>query len=243
VQQGSLSESRQSRQLSRVLRLAPDHPSGQVAFGNLAVQSGDFDAAMLHYAEVANEDGAGANNLGVVLLRQAVPAAALQTLLLSTQMEPDVAVTHQNLGIAYQQLGQQREAVRAFKEVLRIDPTLIIARYHLGMHYLSQGDFVEAGIAFERVLEQDAGCVPAHIGLGLVYIEVEDWQRAKPMFEEAARLDPGSITAQFYLGWTQMRMGAETEARITLNRVLELYPPQDLVERVTDMLNRETGSD
>ena len=156
MQQGSLSESRQSRQLSRVLRLSPDHPSGQVAVGNLAAQSGDFDAAMLHYAEVANEDGAGSNNLGVVLLRQAVPATAMQALLLSTQMEPDIAVTHQNLGIAYQQLGQQREAVRAFKGALRIDPALIVARYHLGMHYLGQGNLVEAGTAFERV---GTGCI------------------------------------------------------------------------------------
>ena len=93
------------------------------------------------------------------------------------------------------------------------------------------------------MLEQDVSCVPAHIGLGLVYTEVEDLQRAKREFEEAARLDSDSITAQFYLGWTQMRIESEAEARITLNRALELDPPQDLEERISNMLNKETISD
>jgi len=236
VQQAYLSQERQARQLSDVLHLMPDHPFGMVAFGNLAAGSGDFDGAMLRYAEVASENGAGANNLGLMLLRQDDPALALQALQLSARIEPDVAVTHQNLGIVYQQLGQQREAVRAFKEALRIDPDLAIARYHLGMHYLSQGNLVEAGAAFERVLEQDATCAAAYTGLGLVHAEIGDLQGATRALQRATHLEPDSVTAQFYLGWTLSRIGDEAGAETALAQVLALHPPGDLVERVDIML-------
>ncbi|HHE71964.1 MAG TPA: tetratricopeptide repeat protein [Chloroflexi bacterium] len=236
MQQAHLSQERRSRQLSDVLHLVPDHPLGMVALGNLASQSGNFDAAMLRFAEVASENGAGANNLGLVLLMQGDLASALHAFQLSAQMEPDIAVTYQNLGIVYQQLGQQSEAVRAFKEALRIDPDLAIARYHLGMHYLSQGNLVEAGAAFGRVLEQDATCAPAYTGLGLVHAAIGDLQGATRAFRQATQLEPDSVTAQFYLGWTLSRMGDEAGAETALAQVLALHPPGDLVERVNTML-------
>ena len=242
VHQVHLSQEKRSRQLSRILHLVPNHPSAMVELGNVAAQSSDFEAARLRYVAVADMNGAGANNLGVLLLKQGNPAAALQTLILSTQLEPDIAVTYQNLGIAYQQLGQQREAIRAFKEALRIDPNLTVARYHLGMHYLSQGAFVEAGAAFERMLEQDGTCAPAYIGLGLVQMEIGNLERAVHAFRQATRLNPNSVVAQFYLGWAQARMGNEAEAEATLKQVLKLQPPQDLLERVNIMLG-EGASD
>lgn len=236
VHRGHLSQERQARQLSRILFLAPNHPSAIVELGNMAAQADDFDTAIMHYTAVAHMSGAGANNLGVLLLKQGDPEKALQAITQSMQMEPDVAATYQNLGIAFQQLGQERAAIRSFKEALWIDPSLTVARYHLGMHYLGQGALVEAGSAFGRVLEQDPTSAPAHLGLGLVQMGIGDLERAAHAFEQATQLEPSSAVAHFYLGWAQAEMGDKVEAEATLTRVLQLQSPPDLLERVHAML-------
>jgi len=237
VHQTHLSPESRSHQLSRILQMVPNHPSANVELGNMAVQSGDLEAAMLRYATVADMSGAGANNMGVLLLNRGDPETALQMLGLSTQLEPDLAVSYQNLGIAYQQLGQQLEATRASKEALRIDPSFTVARYHLGMYYLGQDNLVQAGASFERVLEQDTTCAPAYIGLGLVHIRIGDLERAVYAFQEATRHDPDSVVAHFYLGWSQTQMGDKAEAETALTQVLSLHPPQDLADRVSIMLS------
>lgn len=230
----------QARQLAHILDLVPKHATTRVEIGNLAVQSNDWKSAILHYGAVASVDGAGANNLGVLLLRQGDPAAALQALTLSVQQDPNVALAYQNIGIAYQQLGHEREAVRAFKEALRIDPTLIVARYNLGMYDLSQGALLEAGIAFERILEQDLLCAPAYIGKGLVHAEIGDWEKAARAFQQAVELDPNSKIARFHLGWAFVKMGDRTEARAAFVEVLWLGASQEMLDWMGAVLTKGT---
>jgi tetratricopeptide (TPR) repeat protein len=218
------------------LDLVPDHPMGTVLQGNFAVQSGDFEGAMRRYQEVAQVNGAGANNLAVLLLAKHDATAAVEWLTLSIQMEPDIAIAHQNLGLAYRELGRRQDAVRAFKEALRLDPGLTVARYHLGMDYLSQDAYVMAGSAFERVLEQDASCAAAYLGLGLVQMQIGDLRRAKDAFHRATLLAPDSIVARFYLGRSQAETKDVVQARMTLAGLLAQNPPESLARRVNIML-------
>jgi tetratricopeptide (TPR) repeat protein len=226
----------QMEQLARVLRLAPGHSHATVELGTLAADSGDVATARRHYESIAEFDGAGSNDLAVLLLEQGHSAPALDLLLESVDLEPDRAITYQNLGVAYGMVGNKQEALRAFREALRIDPTSTVARYHLALDHLSRRDLVAAGAEFHRILEQDVTCAPAYLGLGLVQREIGDLDQAAHAFEQATQADPGSVIAWFHLGWARTELGRVAEARTALVHVLSGDPPEDLDDRARFLL-------
>jgi tetratricopeptide (TPR) repeat protein len=243
IRRGNRSAEGRWQALHRVYWDLPTHPLTNVAAGNLIARAGNLEVAKLYYERVARASGAGANNLGVVLLEQDILEQARDALLLSAELEPDVAVAYENLGIAHWRLGEKQAAVRAFKEALRIDPDLIAARYYLGTDYWERGDFVKAGASFQGIVERDASWVPAYIGLGVVYLQVEDLPGANRAFEQAVHLAPDSVAAQFYLGWTQLRRGQVVAARETFDRVRALDPSHKLERRMWILLDAVNRGD
>ena len=49
---------------------------------------------------------------------------------------PDDADAHNNLGIAYGELGKHEEAIKSYKQAIRLDPDDAEANYNLGVAYL-----------------------------------------------------------------------------------------------------------
>ena len=49
---------------------------------------------------------------------------------------PDDALAHNNLGIAYGELGKHQEAIESYKQAIRIDPDFAMAHFNLGDAYL-----------------------------------------------------------------------------------------------------------
>jgi tetratricopeptide (TPR) repeat protein len=66
--------------------------------------------------------------------------------------QPDLPEAHYNLGLAYMRLGDQEQAIRAFREAVRYRPSYVDAHYSLGEVLLKTGHTDEARFAFERVV-------------------------------------------------------------------------------------------
>ena len=54
----------------------------------------------------------------------------------STQIKPDFAGAHYDLGFAYVRSGMYREAIETLKQAIQIKPDLADAHYNLGISYL-----------------------------------------------------------------------------------------------------------
>lgn len=228
--------------LSRVLRLDSNHITARLFLGNIAMDSQQWSVAGRHYLAAANVDGASANNLGILLLRQSAHEVALDALLKSKEIDADVALVHQNLGIAYLFLGQNDQAIYSFKEALRIDPYLSVSRYHSGMDYLRRNAVIEAGSEFARIIETDPHCAPAYLGLGLVEMKIGNWANAAIAFRQASALDPESIPAHFYWEWASLEANLISDAETALSELIILNPPADLVSRAQLLLDGTRNS-
>ena len=70
---------------------------------------------------------------------------------------PDYAVAHFNLGLAYNKSGKYKEAIESFKQAIRIDPddrdvhyNLGNAHFNLGVTYHKSGKYKEAIESFKH---------------------------------------------------------------------------------------------
>ena len=63
---------------------------------------------------------------------------------------PQVAVAHNNLGLALLRAGDAHEAVPNFREALRLDPSLADAHFNLGHALRAAGDPAEALVHFRE---------------------------------------------------------------------------------------------
>ena len=110
---------------------------------------------------------------------------------------PDDAMAHFKLGMAYYDGRRVQEAIESFRQSLRINDsghTAAAAWAGLGMCY---GDFVASGLgkhqeaigAFQNALSIDPNMAGAHYGLGLVYVLVNDKNRAIEQYKILKNLD------------------------------------------------------
>ena len=58
---------------------------------------------------------------------------------LATELKPDWAAAHNNLGFAYGSLGKWKEAIAAHKEAIRLKSDYAGAHFNLGVAYFMSG--------------------------------------------------------------------------------------------------------
>jgi tetratricopeptide (TPR) repeat protein len=112
-------------------------PNYQAAYANLGVvyyQLGQLDLAASQYQkalELDPTDGEVAYNLGAVYLQQALSSnnppnpellnKSIEQLSQAAELNPDLAEPYFSLGVAYQALNQNKEAIQAFETFLAKD--------------------------------------------------------------------------------------------------------------------------
>ena len=69
---------------------------------------------------------------------------------------PDDAVAHTGLGLAYDGLGKYEEAIKSYKQAIRIDPDFANAHYNLGLAYLGLNDRGSAMEQYKILKELDS---------------------------------------------------------------------------------------
>ncbi len=73
------------------------------------------------------------------------------------EIDPGLAVTWNNLGVAHAALGSHRRAVKAYRQALRTSPNYAMAHYNLGSAYDAMGRYNKAIRSYQRAIELDPG--------------------------------------------------------------------------------------
>src|ERR1700693_5582592 len=102
--------------------------------------------------------------LGLALTRQGKDA--LQALKMASQLLPNDAGVHNNLGNALGRLGQLDEAVASYRRALVLNPDFAEAHNNLGHALLDLGQMDEAVASCRRALELKPRYAEAHDTLG-----------------------------------------------------------------------------
>jgi type IV pilus assembly protein PilF len=158
--------------LFKAIELDPKNPEPHQLLGNLYMLRGDLEKAEQELL-VARELGAKnpsygppfvtevENSLGVVLVHQKRidEAIALLRATASNILNRTPYLAWGNLGWAYTEKQQYKEAVEALLQSVRHQPRFCLGYYRLGKAYLAMRDFERAEVALTHGLEvPDEGC-------------------------------------------------------------------------------------
>jgi len=113
--------------------------------------------------------------------------------------QPDSAVAHFNLGLAYTDVGKMTSAERAYRRAVELDPTLVEAWVNLAGALLLQWRFEEALEASQRAAEL-AGDMPlVHFNMGQAYLYLGDADGLIRCNRKVLELEPDHAAANYFL--------------------------------------------
>jgi len=179
--------------------------------------------------------------LGIYLAEAGSPQEAARLLgPLQAEVFPDLDGLS-GLGIAFDHLGRQGDALAVFDRILQFDPNNATAYQNKGTVYLEQRSLPAAREAFARALQRDPDLPGALNGLGVVEQKSGNPSGAIAAWKRAVEVDHRQFDTLFNLGVTLLEMGDRAGARQYFERFVATAPPvfyRKDIEQVTATLQR-----
>jgi len=185
--------------LEESLRLREDYADAQNHLGRAYLLLNQPEAALRHYRRAAE-----------LCLRDGRPDSA--------------ARAWNNIGIVHRSLGNNQEAIAAYREAVRLDPDFAAVRNNLGFVLLLEGRVNEALAELRAAIRQDAALAQAHANLGLAHALSGQWSQAMAALAEAERLAPNNPEVHARIGDIHLARGEAEAARRRFRRALQLQP-------------------
>jgi Flp pilus assembly protein TadD/transglutaminase-like putative cysteine protease len=138
------------------------------------------------------------------------------------ELEPKHKSAWNNLGLAYSNQRQDREAIDAFKKQIEVNAYDEYAYNNLGRAYLRQRNHTDAEAAFRKQLEINPLDKFAHGGLGRLYIESHRYAEAIAELERAISLTPDDPALHVDMGTALLNANKNDEAIASYDRAASL---------------------
>ncbi len=151
-------EDEAERLVNLAVDIIPEDSEAQAQKGALLMQSGNIEAALVHYQEAVrlNPWDAGTHHTyGVLLSRLSRIDEARVELETAVRLDPDLDKVHYDLGIVLQALGNLAQAEAAYKAALEQDPNHAETYNNLGVVLALGGNIQAAYDNFAKALELD----------------------------------------------------------------------------------------
>jgi tetratricopeptide (TPR) repeat protein len=146
--------------------------------------------------------------------------------------QPDSAVAHYNLGLAYTKSGRVKLAEEAYRKALELDPTLVEAWVNLGGVLLLRWDFQGCLEANQAAVRLDDNLTLAHYNMGQAYLYLNDPENLLKCNKRVLELDRDNPAGHYYAAVASLALDNLGVAERHLGRAMELghQPPQDFVK-------------
>jgi tetratricopeptide (TPR) repeat protein len=209
------------------LALVPDAVAPYLKRGLIYREQGQAEAALRDWRRAAELDPSGTRPLewlGDLSLSMDRADRAVDYYQRFLSIDDTAARVHYKLGMARYRAGTPQDAVAALDLALRLDPGHFDARYLLG---LCQRDLVQlpaARATLERLVSESPAASGPREALAEVYTGLGEPARAIDQLEALATLEPARPERLVAVGLAQARAGRETQAILTLSRVVERFP-------------------
>jgi len=171
---------------------------------------------------VQPEDGMLWKILGVALLRQGKDA--LQALRRTTELLPQDAEAHGNLGAALHDRQQWEDALVSLRRALAIQPHNVEALVDAADALKALGRARDAVPLYQRAVTLEPRLAEAHNNLGTAFLELGRREEAADCFSRALEARPNGAQIHCNLGNTLRQLGLLDEAMASTRRAIALDP-------------------
>ena len=193
-----------------------------------------YSTSDVHAAEVA----AG---LAKIALEQGAVTQAIASYKRAIQLGLKTAEIHHDLGIAYMQNRDGKNALKQFHGALEIDPDLPESLTMLGTLYAANNKFEASETHYQQAIALAPETAMAYHGLAYLYGKHDrNLEEAIKLARHAAELSPHSATYHNTLSWLCYKVGKYEEAVIAILKAIELAPDNPLYrEGLEEIRQRE----
>lgn len=139
-----------------------------------------------------------------------------------TSKHPTYGLAWYNLGVAYEQLGKNDEAARAYRKALSTNKKLREAQENLAALAVKRGEPDEAIMLLQDLIERDPGAAEARVALATHYLQRGDLDEAKTLSRDALGYQPKNIDAYCVLAQAAVKEKDALRARLVAAQGLKL---------------------
>jgi Tfp pilus assembly protein PilF len=179
------------------------------------LRSGDARGAADSYRDAIEENPADPRlfvGLALALDRYGDVDGERRALAKAVQIDPRLAVAHNQLGVLNLQVEKIAEAEQEFKTAISLRPHYAQAENNLGTLYGQQGDDAKAERYFRHAIDSDPGYVQAFVNLGATLASESRFAEAEETVLNAIHIDPDSREAKELLTMIRSRVDQANRA-------------------------------
>jgi tetratricopeptide (TPR) repeat protein len=165
-----------------------------------------------HDLAVARKSPEALHHLGQALAREGHEAEAITCYRKALELDPTLALAHNNLGDIFLRRRKFKEAAEEIDMACQLDPKLAVAHTNRGIILFERGELDRAAAEQQTAIELDPLLPEARSNLGQVELARHHWDAAADCYREALQLRPGDAGALVGLGAAFWGMGKPDEA-------------------------------
>lgn len=208
----------------QALEIEPEHPEVLNMMGVSSYKIGDIEKGIEYLkraVKLAPKHKDIHANLGLILDRANRIPEAVEHLKQAVLLNPTPEV-HNNLGNAYQKLGDNANAIEQYKLAISYGKKDPKHYFNLGNALKAINELDQALNYFHQAIEIKPDYARAYDGIGLVYSAQGKLEEAIPNYQKAIEFDPNNSLYHLHLGNAYARKKEYEPAQKELNRALEL---------------------
>jgi Flp pilus assembly protein TadD len=231
--------------LQAELAAVPGDRTLQLALGNTAVRTGEYDLAITTFQGLMAETEGPARGdiylrIGETYRRKGDKEAAITNLRQAAELLTDNVVVMSTLGLVLDGAGRMEEAVREYRAVVRMDPNNGVVLNNL-RYLLAQsggGDLDEALDYAERAYTLLPGLSEISDTLGWIHLKKNRTSDAIAAFDRIVQKEQNNPTFRYHLGMALLQKGDRSASKEQFQAALKCNPADDMAEKVKTLLEK-----
>ena len=143
-------------------------------------------------------------------------------------LSPKNYVAHNNMGMVYEKLGNNAEAIEKYNSAIEIDPKKILAYFNIGNTYRNLGKLTDALIYYKKAENLEGENLDIKNNIGITLYDLKKYDESLKKYNYVLEKDSENFTANINITTIYRILGKLKKARESTLKALKLNKNKDL---------------